>query len=260
MANNGMKQVVRFILQRLWFPILIILIWQLIQNKLDNPFFPPPSKIWESVQYVVTPEWVRNSLTSSLITLLGGYFVGSFLGIFAGAILGSNAIARAIFLPITNFIRCIPSVAKAPVILALLGIGLTTRIVTVAIAVFFPVLLITLRAIANTDKWIVEYSNLLGFNYWRALLQVRLPAATGEILTGLQAALQTATLVMVVSEMIGSGTGLGAFVIRSQSTFMIADMWLGILILGVLGVLLNGAFHLIEKRVFPWYFASQGVK
>jgi sulfonate transport system permease protein len=255
-----MKTIFRFVLQRLWFPILIICTWQLIQNKLSNPFFPPPSKIWESVQYVVTTEWVRDSLTSSLITLLGGYLLGSLLGILTGAILGSNGAAREIFLPITNFIRCIPSVAKAPVILALLGIGLTTRVVTVSAAVFFPVLLVTLRAIANTDERLVEYSNVLGFNHWRALFQVRIPAATGEILTGLQAALQLATLVMVVSEMIGSGTGLGAFVVRSQSTFMIADMWLGILILGFLGVLLHGAFHLIERRVFPWYFASQGMK
>jgi ABC-type nitrate/sulfonate/bicarbonate transport system permease component len=89
---------------------------------------------------------------------------------------------------------------------------------------------------------------------------VRIPAATGEILTGLQAALQTAVLVMVVSEMLGSGVGLGAFIIRAQSTFMIADMWLGILILGALGVILNGAFHLIEKRLFPWYFASKAIK
>ena len=260
MEDHGMKRVFAFILHRLWFPLLIIFIWQIIQNKLNNPFFPPPSKILESVQYVVTPEWVRNSLTSSLITLLGGYLIGSILGIFVGAVLGSNAIAREIFLPITNFIRCVPSVAKAPVILALLGIGLTTRVVTVAVAVFFSVLLTTLRAIANTDQRLVEYSNVLGFNYWRLLLQVRLPAATGEILAGLQAALQIATLVMVVSEMIGSGTGLGAFVIRSQSTFMIADMWLGILILGTLGVLLNSAFYIVEKRMFPWYFDSQAIK
>jgi ABC-type nitrate/sulfonate/bicarbonate transport system permease component len=169
-------------------------------------------------------------------------------------------VAREIFLPITNFIRCIPSVAKVPVVLALLGIGLTTRITTVAISVLFPVLLTTLRAIANTDERLVEYVHVLGFSFWRTLFQVRIPAATGEILTGLQAALQTAVLVMVVSEMLGSGVGLGAFIIRAQSTFMIADMWLGILILGALGVILNGVFHLIEKRLFPWYFASKAIK
>ena len=255
-----MKRLIKVILEKSWFPLLLIFIWQLVQSNSSNPFFPAPSKIWESVEYVVTPDWIRTSLTSSLITLLGGYFAGSLLGVFLGSILGSNSVAREIFLPITNFIRCIPSVAKVPVILALLGIGLTTRITTVAISVLFPVLLTTLRAIANTDERLVEYVHVLGFSFWRTLFQVRIPAATGEILTGLQAALQTAVLVMVVSEMLGSGVGLGAFIIRAQSTFMIADMWLGILILGALGVILNGAFHLIEKKLFPWYFASKAIK
>ena len=91
-------------------------------------------------------------------------------------------------------------------------------------------------------------------------MQLRLPAATGEILAGLQAALQVAVLIMVVSEMLGSGVGLGAFIIRAQSTFMIPDMWLGIFILGLLGIFLNGAFHFIERRVAPWYFESKASK
>lgn len=246
--------------ERTWFPVLIIAAWQVVQSQSKNPFSPTPAKIWSSIQYVVTAEWVKTSLSSSLITLLGGFIAGSALGVLLGSILGANQVAREIFLPITNFIRCIPSVAKVPVLLALLGIGLTTRITTVAIAVLFPVLLTTMRAVANTDERILEYSNVLGFNFWRLLFQVRIPAATGEILTGLQAALQIAVLVMVVSEMLGSGVGLGAFIIRAQSTFMIADMWVGILILGILGVLLNGAFLLIEKKIFPWYFASKVIK
>jgi hypothetical protein len=56
------------------------------------------------------------------------------------------------------------------------------------------------------------------------------------------------------------GTNFSTIQNQSQSTFMIADMWLGILLLGVLGVLLQGTFHVVEKRVFAWYFASQGIK
>lgn len=255
-----MKRLTKKIFQRTWFPVLLIALWQIVQSRSTNPFFPTPAKIWASVQFVVTPDWVKTSLTSSLITLLGGFIAGAVLGVVLGSMLGANKIAREIFLPITNFIRCIPSVAKVPVLLALLGIGLTTRITTVAIAVLFPVLLTTMRAVANTDERILEYSKVLGFSFWRLLFQVRIPAATGEILTGLQAALQIAVLVMVVSEMLGSGVGLGAFIIRAQSTFMIADMWVGILVLGILGVLLNGASILIEKRIVPWYFASKAIK
>lgn len=255
-----MKKTLGSWIERIWFPLLILLTWQVLQSNSKNPFFPSPEKIWDSVEYVVTADWIKTSLTSSLITLLGGYLIGSVLGVVLGSILATNAMAREIFLPITNFIRCIPSVAKVPVVLALLGLGLMTRITTVAVAVLFPVLLTTLRAVANTDERLTEFSKILNFGFWRTLFQIRIPAATGEILTGLQAALQTAVLVMVVSEMLGSGVGLGAFIIRAQSTFMIADMWLGIFILGILGVLLNGTFHLIERNVLPWYFNSKAIK
>jgi len=252
-----MRQNFGIIWNRVWFPLTLILIWQALQSQSNNPFFPTPVKIWSSIKYVVTPDWVTSSLASSLVTLLGGFIIGSCLGIFFGAILGSHEYLRAVFLPITNFIRCIPSVAKVPVVTAILGFGLFSRIATVTIAVLFPVLLSTLRAVGNTDQSLIENSKLLGFGFWRTLLQLRLPAATGEILAGLQAALQVAVLVMVVSEMLGSGIGLGAFIIRAQSTFMIPDMWLGIIILGALGVFLNGAFQLLERKIAPWYFASK---
>lgn len=252
-----MSQQLRKLWNRAWFPLTLILIWQALQSRSNNPFFPTPTKIWGSVEYVLTPDWVTYSLGSSLLTLLGGFVIGSTLGVLFGAILGSQEHLREIFLPITNFIRCIPSVAKVPVLTAILGLGLFTRVATVTIAVLFPVLLATLRAVGNTDERLIESSKLLGFGFWRTLLQLRLPAATGEILAGLQAALQVAVLVMVVSEMLGSGVGLGAFIIRAQSTFMIPDMWLGIIILGILGVLLNGAFHLLERKIAPWYFASK---
>jgi ABC-type nitrate/sulfonate/bicarbonate transport system permease component len=255
-----MSQRIQNLWNRAWFPLLLVLCWQVLRMRNDNPFFPRLSKIWDSAKYVVTPDWLISSLGSSLFTLLGGYVIGSVLGIFFGAILGAHDYLREIFLPISNFIRCIPSVAKVPVVTAILGLGLTTRVATVSIAVLFPVLLSTLRAVGNSDARLIETSKLFGFGFWRTLLQLRLPAATGEILAGLQAALQVAVLIMVVSEMLGSGVGLGAFIIRAQSTFMIPDMWLGIFILGLLGIFLNATFHFIERRFAPWYFDSKASK
>jgi ABC-type nitrate/sulfonate/bicarbonate transport system permease component len=197
---------------------------------------------------------------SSVYTILAGYFIGSLIGLTLGIVLGSVEVLREIFTPITNFIRSIPSPAKVPVIIALFGIGLSSRITTVAIAVLFPVLLTTMRAIASTDKNMLEYSKLFKFDYLRSIFLIRIPAATGEILAGLQAAIQIAVLVMVVSEMIGSVKGVGAFIIRAQSTYMITDMWVGILTIGILGIILSESFGLIERRLAPWYFTSKGLK
>jgi ABC-type nitrate/sulfonate/bicarbonate transport system permease component len=253
------RPLIKFI-QFTWFPILVVSFWQLISIDAANPFFPAPSKIFAATKYVFTAEWVKQSLATSLYTIFAGYFIGSLLGLLFGSVIGSNKLLREIFTPITNFMRSIPSPAKVPVIIALFGIGLSSRITTVAIAVLFPVLLTTMRAIATTDQRLLEYSKLLKFGYLRSLLQIRIPAATGEILAGLQAAVQIAVLVMVVSEMLGSGKGLGAFVIRAQATYMITDMWVGILTIGIVGLILSEGFGLLERKLLPWYFSSKGIK
>jgi len=255
-----MKTYVRNFLWRLWVPIILIAFWQIILRNSTNPYFPAPSQILADTKYVINADWVKTSLRSSAITFLAGYLIGSISGILIGAFIGANQILREIFTPITNFIRSIPSVAKVPVIMAMLGIGQATRIATVAIAVLFPMLMTTIRAIATTDINVLEMAKLLRFGQIRTLFLVRLPAATGEILTGLQAAVQIGILVMVISEMLGSGIGLGAFIIHSQSTFMIADMWVGIFILGIIGLILNELFLYTERRVAPWYFSSKGLR
>lgn len=252
-----MSQTIRKISLRIWFPVTVIALWQVALSHSTNPFFPPPSKILAAARFVITPEWITTSLFSSLITLSAGYFIGSFLGVVLGALIGNNASARIVLTPITNFIRSVPSVAKVPVIMALLGLGTATRICAVAVAVLFPVLMATMRAVATVPKELTEITEILGYGPIRSLLAVRVPAATGEILAGLHAAVQVALLIMVISEMLGSGIGVGAFIIHSQSTFMIADMWVGILVLGVLGVILNELFMVAERRIAPWYFKSK---
>jgi ABC-type nitrate/sulfonate/bicarbonate transport system permease component len=193
-------------------------------------------------------------------TFILGYLIGCALGVFLGALIGSSRRSIEIWNPIVNFIRSVPSVAKIPVIMALLGIGMSSRICSVAVAVLFPVLMSTMRAIASTDEQHIEISRILGLSRSQSLFSVRIPSATGEILTGLHAAVQVALLIMVVSEMLGASSGLGAFIVHSQSTFMISDMWVGAFILGVIGLILNEAFHLAERRIAPWYFKSKEIR
>lgn len=260
MADRGMKQKSLRSLKQLIFPLVFIALWELVTREAKNPFFPTPSKIFATTKSVFTADWILNSLLVSVYTVLGGYFIGVLVGVSLGSILGAQAKLREVFIPITNFIRSIPSAAKAPLIFALFGIGLSSRVITVAIAVLFPVLLTTLRAVAQTDQHLLDTARLLKYSQLRTLIKVKLPAATGEILAGFQVAMQIAVLVMVVSEMLGSGRGVGAFVIRAQSTYMINDMWVGIITLGIIGAVLSALFRVIERKLAPWYFLSKGIE
>lgn len=240
-------------------PVLILTLWQLLASSNFNPFFPPPSRIFTSARDVISLDWIFTSAKESLIVLFVGYLIGALLGLLFGALLGEFSTARNILLPICNFIRSIPSVAKVPLIMAIMGLGLSTRITTVAVAVLFPVLMSTVRAISATKSELLELNRTLKFGRFRGLISIRIPAAIGEILAGLHASVQVAVLAMIVSEMLGSGIGIGAFIIQSQSTFRIANMWVGVFIVGLIGLALNYLFLKVERKIAPWYFKSKGL-
>ena len=254
MRNALIKAMWAFLL-----PVSILISWQALSTLSTNPFFPAPSKILTAAEDVISVEWIFTSVKSSLLVLFVGYFLGSLFGLVFGALLGEFLQARIILLPICNFIRCIPSVAKVPLIMAIMGLGLSTRITVVTIAVLFPVLMSTVRAVGATKSELLELNRYLKFGRIRGLLSIRVPAAIGEILTGLHASVQVAVLTMIVSEMLGSGIGVGAFIIQSQSTFRIANMWVGVFIVGLIGLALNAAFIRIERKAAPWYFRSKGL-
>jgi ABC-type nitrate/sulfonate/bicarbonate transport system permease component len=85
------------------------------------------------------------------------------------------------------------------------------------------------------------------------LQRIILPAASPQIFAGMRTSLSLALILLVISEMVASTNGIGFFVLQSQRSFAIPEMWSGILLLGLLGYLLNVVFVLIERRVLAWH-------
>jgi ABC-type nitrate/sulfonate/bicarbonate transport system permease component len=85
------------------------------------------------------------------------------------------------------------------------------------------------------------------------LLRIVLPAASPQIFAGMRTSLSLALILMVISEMVASTNGIGFFVLQSQRSFAIPEMWAGILLLGLLGYALNLIFLLVERRVLAWH-------
>ena len=233
---------------------LFIFIWQLIGELATNPFLKTPTAIVKTVATTVTWNWIAFNLVASLITLVLGFTCGTSFGIMIGVALGSSKFSADLFLPIANFIRSIPGVAKISVIMAIFGLGLNSRIFSVALAAFFPLLLTTIDALRSTKVNYTDLTKIQKLNKRDALFSVSLPAASGQIISGMQLALQLSILVTVVSEMLGSGQGIGAFIMLSQATFDIENIWVGIFIVGFIGVLSNYFLIRLEHLLLPWYF------
>ena len=123
----------------------------------------------------------------------------------------------------------------------------------IAFVCVWPVLLNTIDGVTGIDPTLRETARVYGVSGRDRLLRIVLPAASPQIFAGMRTSLSLALILMVISEMVASTNGIGFFVLQSQRSFAIPEMWSGILLLGLLGYALNLIFVLVERRVLAWH-------
>jgi ABC-type nitrate/sulfonate/bicarbonate transport system permease component len=170
-----------------------------------------------------------------------------------GIALGLSPVLRRATEPIVEFLRAIPAPALLPFALLVLGVGNGSKIFVIAFVCLWPVLLNAVDGVAGVDPTLVDTGRVYRIPGRDRLTHVVLPAAAPQIFAGMRTSLSLALILMVISEMVASSNGIGYFVLQSQRSFAIPEMWSGIILLGLLGYAFNAVFLLIERRVLAWY-------
>jgi ABC-type nitrate/sulfonate/bicarbonate transport system permease component len=170
-----------------------------------------------------------------------------------GTALGTSRTLRRAVSPIVEFLRSIPPPALLPFAIVVIGVGDDMKIFIIAFVCIWPVLLNTIDGINGSDPTLRDIARVYGVSGRDRLLRMTLPAASPQIFAGMRLSLSLAVILMVISEMVASTNGIGFFVLQSQRSFAIPEMWSGILLLGILGYLLNLIFVIVERRVLAWH-------
>lgn len=240
-------------------PVLLMVLWWFASADSTDTFFPPLQNILEGfVGLTQSPQFLAD-VGSSLGNLLVSFVLASVLGVILGSLFGLVRPVAWFVGPIVHFFRAIPPVALVPIFVALIGFGNETRILSISLAAFFPTLIAAIDGVRSIDPTLGMVVKIYRFGRIQRYFAVVLPAASPRILSGMQVSLQTAFIVMIASEMLGSSTGLGAATLLAQQSFAIADMWAGILLLGIIGYSSSALFALFRRRVLRWYIASQQI-
>jgi ABC-type nitrate/sulfonate/bicarbonate transport system permease component len=196
---------------------------------------------------------VGSDVLPSLARLGAGYAIALVAGVAIGVPLGLSRTARRAASPIVEFLRSIPPPALLPPAIVVVGVGNSMKALIIAFVCVWPVLLNTIDGITGIDPTLNDTTRVYGVRGLDRLRRVVLPAAGPQIFAGMRTSLSLAVILMVISEMVASTNGIGFFVLQSQRSFAIPEMWSGILLLGILGYLLNLAFALVERRVLDWH-------
>jgi ABC-type nitrate/sulfonate/bicarbonate transport system permease component len=229
-------------------PLLLLGLWAIWSAGSDTFYYPPLTEILETFSETWLFERVGSDVVPSLLRLTAGYFLAVVIAVLVGIPLGLNATARRAAAPIVEFLRAIPPPALLPLAIVVIGVGNSMKVAIIAFVCLWPVLLNTIDGIRGIDPTLVDTARVYGVPR-----RATLPAAAPQIFAGMRTSLSLALILMVISEMVASTNGIGYFVLQSQRTFAIPEMWSGILLLGILGYTLNGAFVLIERRVLRWH-------
>jgi ABC-type nitrate/sulfonate/bicarbonate transport system permease component len=234
-------------------PLLLLGLWAIWSAGTDTFYYPPLTEILKTFSETWLFERVGSDALPSLLRLTAGYFLAVVIAVLVGIPLGLNDTARRAAAPIVVFLRAIPPPALLPLAIVVIGVGNSMKIAIIAFVCLWPVLLNTIDGIRGIDPTLNETVRVYGVGGLTRLRLVTLPAAAPQIFAGMRTSLSLALILMVISEMVASTNGIGFFVLQSQRTFAIPEMWSGILLLGILGYVLNLIFILVERRVLAWH-------
>ncbi len=242
-----------------WFmavasPAILLILWEGLVRAglLDARFFPAPSSVVvELVALCRTGElFVHLGYTLSRVAI--GFALGAVPGVLVGVVMGLSPVIRAFLQPAISSIYPIPKVALFPLAMLIFGLGEPSKWAIVAVAVFFQVLISTLAGVVNIDRVYLDVAADFRASRWQAYRTIALPGALPFIFTGFQLGLGMALIVVVIAENFGTEHGLGYLIWHSWQIFEVRDMYVGLIMVALLGYTSQLAMARLERSLIPW--------
>jgi ABC-type nitrate/sulfonate/bicarbonate transport system permease component len=191
--------------------------------------------------------------TLTLYRALTGFAIAATFGVVLGVAMSRNLAVRWLFDPIVSIGFPMPKIAFLPVIMLWLGVYDLSKIAMIVLDAIFPVVTATLAGIAGVDRHLLWSARTMGASEREVLWQIVLPAASPQIMTGLQVALPIALIVGVVAEMLMGGYGLGGAMVHASRFADSPGVFAGIVEIAVLGYALVKAMTLVRRRLLIWH-------
>jgi ABC-type nitrate/sulfonate/bicarbonate transport system permease component len=244
----------------LTLPVVLLVTWWFASADSQSFYQPPLETIIKAFPGTWTADRLRGDVLPSLIRLIIGYGVALLAGITLGVLVGANRRLRALVEPILEFLRAIPPPVLVPVLILVAGLGNPTKVLVIVVGGIWPVLLNTVEGVRGVDEVLADTCRSYRIGGWLRLRSFILRAASPQIVVGARQALSISIIMMVIGELLGATDGLGYTVVEFQRGFQIPEMWSGVFVLGLLGVVLSVIFQLVERRVLGWYHGARAAE
>ena len=239
--------------------IILAVWWTVVALQLISPLFlPPPGQVLQKLLVITGPQGFIDAtlwqhLAASLTRIVIALLASVLLGVPFGIAMGLSSTMRGILDPIIELYRPVPPLAYLPLMVIWFGIGETSKILLIYLAIFAPVAMSALAGVKSAQQVRVRAAQSLGASRAQVLWFVILPGALPEILTGLRIGLGVGWSTLVAAELIAATRGLG-FMVQSAGEFLATDVVLaGIAVIAVIAFILELGLRALQRRLTPWH-------
>jgi ABC-type nitrate/sulfonate/bicarbonate transport system permease component len=235
--------------------LMLLIVWELFarSGKVTMFMLPPFTVVAQYIgrDAVSGVLWINLGLT--LYRSMAGFFVAAIGGIALATLMSRVRLVRWFFDPIISVGFPMPKIAFLPVIILWLGLYDFSKISIVVFDAIFPVVTATLAGIAAVEKELLWSARNMGANERQLMWQIVLPAASPQIMTGLQVALPIALIVEIIAEMVMGGYGLGGAMMSASRFANSPGVFAGIVEIAIVGFILIKAMAILRRRLLVWH-------
>ncbi len=219
-------------------------------------FLPSPAKVvgafWTMVGEGYGGSPLARHVGMSVMRAVSGFLLAVLIGVPFGIFIGRHEVANALVAPIIGFLRPIPPIAFVTLFVFYFGIGEASKIGLIFMAAFWYVVLNCADGVRAVPQMLIRAGQSMGLTQRQLFFRVVIPAAMPAITTALRAASSISWTLVVASELLGAQAGLGFIILDSAQYFNIPATFIGIVLIGIIGLVWELALSAVQRRVLHW--------
>jgi ABC-type nitrate/sulfonate/bicarbonate transport system permease component len=241
-----------------WLPVVTVVValtmweWQVCVGRIPALFFPAPSTVASTLVRLLTSRVLPPNLAATLWRVFVGLALGGIPGLILGLVLGWSRQLRAIIDPLIAALHPLPKIAMLPLIMIIFGIGEASKVVVIAVASFFPMLINTAAGVRQIHPIYFEVAENYGARMIQVFARVVLPGSLPLVLSGLRLALNTALLLAIAVELVAAQEGLGAMIWFAWETLRTEELYATLAVAAALGIGFNFVVQRLTTKLVPW--------
>lgn len=263
MRANGAKAWLGWVL-----PILSVLaallLWQLVTTTgvVSRTEFPTMTDSLGALGQELSSQRLWGPIGSTLVAWAIGMVITVVAGLVVGSALAFNDIAQRSAAPVIEIFKAIPAIAILPLVILVAGSTLPMKVFLICFAAFWPFVIQVIYGVRSMDPIVLDTAKALGVRGVRRFLTVTVPSASPYIVTGMRIASAQSLILAIVSEIVGGADGIGRQILLAENvgTDAYPRMYAYIIVAGLLGIILTGAFFLLERWLMHWHESQRSIR